>query len=112
MEHAPEIDFVWIHTTHNVPLLMPENPVPLQETVRDVQDVWRQESVPVTGISVTTRYNVGHFNNLVFLLFDSNWGMRETHDFEKYTLDRGFHENGALDPAPAGYDEDGWPLLT
>ena len=106
MEYTANIDFVWIFTTHKVPL----NPV----DAADVTDVWmKSESMGQTHtaplVSITTRYNVGHYHNLVSLLFDFNWGMRETHDVTD-RLDRSFNEDGALDPPPTSYDEDGWPV--
>jgi hypothetical protein len=113
MEHAPEIDFVWIFTTHNVQLVYANNTSrQAPEPGVAIMDIWKQSPGPnfrVPRISITTRYNVGHYHNLVYLLFDYNWGMRETHDIEAGILERSFYEDNHLDPAPAGYDEDGWP---
>jgi hypothetical protein len=103
MEHTASIDSVWIFTTHKVPLNPADKAV--------VVGVWTKSDSTDAAlfVSLTTRYNVGHYHNLVSLLFDFNWGMRETHDVTG-ELRRSFNENGSLDPPPAGYDEDGWPL--
>jgi hypothetical protein len=113
MEHAPEIDFVWIFTTHNVELVYAtNNRGQAPQPGVSVKGIWKTSPGPehhMPRISITTRYNVGHYRNLVSLLFDYNWGMRETHDIEESILCRCVLENGNMDPAPAGYDEDGWP---
>jgi hypothetical protein len=116
MEHAPEIDFVWIFTTHYVPVeyvrTSPDQPPVPGIAIKDVWKTILEPSIMKARTSITTRYNVGHYHNLVYLLFDYNWGMRETHDVEENRLERSFNEDGTLDPAPTGYDEDGWPVLT
>jgi hypothetical protein len=115
MEHAPEIDFVWIFTTHYVPItyeeISPSEPSVPSIAIKDVWKTIQEPSIMKARTSITTRYNVGHYHNLAYLLFDYNWGMRETHDVEENRLERSFKEDGTLDPAPTGYDEDGWPLL-
>jgi hypothetical protein len=75
--------------------------------------VWTEGPVPPVVnpmVSVSTRYNVGNYHNLAFLLFDYNWGKREPHDLEGEKLERSFKSDGTLPPAPQGYDEDGWSL--
>jgi hypothetical protein len=108
MEHVPEIDFVWIFTTYMVPL---------GDTLQEVEYVWIEGMYEFTAqhpvgqtVGVSTRYNVGHYHNLAFLLFDSHWGKMRQHDLERGRLERSFKEDGTLSPAPEGYDEDGWPI--
>ena len=114
MENTPNIDSVWIFTTRNVPLehIIDFGPNPPVVGNLDIRDVWAktpQNPNEEIVVSITTRYNVGHYHNLVSLLCDYNWGMRETHDITD-KLKRSFNEDGTLNPPLHGYNDDGWPL--